>query len=964
MFRPILGSFAAALLASSALAAPAKMAEPAPVASLVQAVKIPYSQFTLPNGLRVIVHPDRKAPIVAVSVWYHIGSKDEPAGKTGFAHLFEHLMFNGSENANEDFFKPLETVGATDLNGTTWFDRTNYFETVPTGALDLALFLESDRMGHLLGAIDKTKLDNQRAVVQNEKRQGDNEPYGLVEYAQLNALFPDGHPYHHSTIGSMADLDKASLEDVKNWFRAHYGPNNAVLVLAGDIDEATARAKAAQWFGPIPRGPETPRPDVSVPSLAKPVDQVMKDRVANVRIYRNWVAPGLNDPDSVPLDIALTIIGGLSSSRLDNALVRHDKVAVSTSAGLQDFEKIALVEITANVKPGVDAAGVATKLDALIADFLKTGPTADEVKRAATREVAGRIAGLESVGGFGGKAVTLAEGAVYSNDPDKYAKDLAEYAAATPATVLAAARKWIGRPAYRLTVEPGERSATDMAAAGGGNVVSAPRYYRDPKQGGAAAPGALMAAPVAPPAPPPAPKQAPGPTIKAPPVLPIGDLVFPAVERAKLSNGIEVVLARRTTVPTVRVAVAFDAGNAADPKAKPGTEALTLALLDEGTTTRDSIRIAEEQERLGGTIATAAGMDSTSVTLFALKPNLAPSLDLLADVIQNPAFKPEEVERLRGQLLARIASEKTQPNSIALRELPPLLYGTAHPYGIPFTGSGTEAGVKAATRADLVAFQQAWLRPDNAKIFVAGDITMAELTPLLEQRFGRWKAPASPKGTKLFREDRMARPSRIVLIDRPQSPQSLILAGEVLPVKGTDDPIALLTANEVLGGSFLSRLNMDLRENKGWAYGVGTQVRMVKENAPLIVYAPVQTDRTGDSIKAMLADMTAFLTTKGTDAEERDRVVNNSIRSLPGSFETSGDLLGGIMRNALYDRPDDYYTRLADRYRALTPAALDSVARGAIDPKKLIWVVVGDAAKVRPQLDGVGLPVEVVKPGE
>ncbi len=963
MFRPILGSFAAALLATSALAAPAKVAEPAPVASLVKAVDIPYSQFTLPNGLRVIVHEDRKAPIVAVSVWYHIGSKDEPAGKTGFAHLFEHLMFNGSENANEDFFKPLETVGATDLNGTTWFDRTNYFETVPTGALDLALFLESDRMGHLVGAIDKTKLDNQRAVVQNEKRQGDNEPYGLVEYVQLESLFPMGHPYRHSTIGSMADLDKASLDDVKSWFKAHYGPNNAVLVLAGDIDAKAARPLVEKYFGDIPRGPETARPDVPVPTLKAPIDRVMKDRVATTRIYRNWAAPGLNDPDSVPLDIALTIIGGLSSSRLDNALVRKDKVAVGVSAGLQDFEKISLVEITANVKPGVDAAGVATKLDALIADFLKTGPTADEVKRAATREVAGRISGLESVGGFGGKAVTLAEGAVYSNDPEKYAKDLAEYAAATPATVLAAARKWLGRPALRLVVEPGERTAIDVAAAGGN--VSAPRYFRDPKQGGAAAPAASMAAPIAPPVTPPAPKQAPGPMRTAPAVQPIGDLVFPAIERTKLSNGIAVVLARRTTVPTVRVAVSFDAGNAADPKAKLGTQALTLALLDEGTTTRDSIRIAEEQERLGATIGSSAGMDSTSVSLFALKPNLAPSLDLLADVIQNPAFKPGEVERLRGQLLARIASEKTQPNSIALRELPPLLYGPAHPYGIPFTGSGTEAGVKAATRADLVAFQQAWFRPDNATIFVAGDTTLAEIKPLLEARFGTWKpAAGAARGTKLFREDRMARPSRIVLIDRPGSPQSLILAGEVLPVRGTDDPLALITANEVLGGSFTSRLNMNLREEKGWAYGVGSNVRMVKETVPFIFYAPVQSDRTGDSIKAALGDMKAFLTTKGITADERDRMVNNSVRSLPGSFETSSDVLGGVMRNALYDRPDDYYTRLADRYRALTPAALDEAARKVIDPARLIWVVVGDAAKVRPQLDQVGLPVEVVKQGD
>lgn len=947
MLRPLLGSLVALLLAFTP---PLHAAEPAPVATLVEAVDIPYQAFTLPNGLRVIVHEDRKAPVVALSVWYHIGSKDEPANKTGFAHLFEHLMFNGSENSNVDFFKPLESVGATDLNGTTWFDRTNYFETVPTGALEFALFLESDRMGHLLGAIDQEKLTNQIGVVQNEKRQGDNEPYGLVEYAQLAALFPEGHPYRHSTIGSMADLKGASLEDVKNWFRAHYGPNNAVLVLAGDIDAATARPLVAKWFGAIPRGPDTPRPQIAVPTLPAPVEQVMKDRVATTRIYRNWVAPGVNDPDAVPLDIALQVLGGLASSRLDNILVRQDKTAVSVSAGLQPFEKVSLVEVTANVRPGVDSTVVAAKLDTIIADFLKNGPTADEVERAATREVAGRIAGLESVGGFGGKAVTLAEGAVYSNDPAKYKKDLARYAAATPASVAAAARKWLSRPAYRLVVEPGERTASDVAAAGGS---SRPRYYRDPRtEKGAAAPAISLAA-----AKPRVDRTSP------PPVKPIDDLVFPKVERTTLSNGIEVVLARRTTVPTVRVAVSFDAGNAADPKAKLGTQALMLSLLDEGTKTRNSIQIAEEQERLGATISSGATMDRTSVGMFALKANLAPSLDLLADIIQNPAFAPGEVERLRNQLLASIAAENAEPRGLARRTLPPLLYGAAHPYGVPLSGSGTEAGVKAVTRADLVTFHQGWIRPDNARIFATGDVTLAELKPLLEARLGRWAKPASAKGVKTFRLDRMARPSRIVLVDRPQSPQSYIMAGHLLPFEGTDDPLAFTTANEVVGGSFLSRLNMDLREQKGWAYGAFTSASLVRETMPFYLIAPVQTDRTGESILAALADIKSFLTDAGVSAEERERTINNQIRSLPGSFETSADLLGALMTNDTLGRPDDYYTRLADRYRALSAADLDKAARAAIRPEALIWVVVGDAARVRPQLDAVKLPVEVAKPG-
>ena len=943
----LIGLSAIALMPSlpAAAQATAPSAAPAPLSSLVAKVDIPYQEFTLKNGLRVIVHTDRKAPIVAVSVWYHVGSRYEPAGKTGFAHLFEHLMFYGSENADGPFFGRLEDIGATDWNGTTWFDRTNYFETVPTGALDRALFLESDRMGHLLGAVTQVKLDTQRGVVQNEKRMGENEPYGLVEYAQLAALMPEGHPYRHSTIGSMADLNAASLADVQMWFKTHYGPNNAVLVLAGDIDAATAKAKVEKWFGNIPAGPAPKDVDASVPTLAKDAEVMMHDNVAATRLYRNWVVPGVNSANLPQLDLALAVFGGLGSSRLDNALVRDEKVAVGVKASVQPFEKLSLAEITVDVKPGVDPIAVGKRLDQLLADYLANGPSADEVQRAATRQLSGTIGGLEKVGGFTGKAVTLAEGAVYSDDPAKYKKDLAIYAAATPQSVAAAARKWLGRPVLRLTVAPGERSAADNALAGNVKAEGAtlqPAHFRDPA------------------APAPATETPPAPTrIAEPPIEPVKDLDFPDVEHGTLKNGIPVVFARRDAVPTVRVSVAFDAGNAADDKAKLGTAGLPTALLDEGTTTRSSIEIAEEQERLGAAISAANSMDSTTVGLFALKPNLDASLGLLADVIRNPAFRPEEVERLRGQVLTRIAAEKTEPMAIAQRMLPPLLYGQAHPYGIPFTGSGTESGVKAVTRADLTAFHDAWMRPDNATIFVAGDTTLAEMMPLLEKRFGDWKAPAAQKGTKLFRMDRMMRPSRIVLIDKPQSPQSLILAGVLTNKAGTDNPVTLLTANEVLGGSTTSRLTMDLRETKGWAYGAGTALPGVKETIPLLVYAPVQTDKTGESIIAARQDVKDYLTTKGTTQAERDQTINSQILSLPGSFETSSELLGAMMRNHLIGRPDDYYETLPKTYRAMTPADMDKAAREAINPDNLIWVVVGDVKQVRPQLDAVGLPVEM-----
>lgn len=912
-----------ALTVPPVLAAPAK---PAPVSTLVKAVDIPYTQFTLANGLRVIVHTDRKAPVVAVSVWYDVGSKHEPKGKTGFAHLFEHLMFNGSENVPGDFFEPLQQIGATDLNGTTWFDRTNYFETVPTAALDRTLFMEADRMGRLLGGITQGKLDNQRSVVQNEKRQGDTQPFGLVEYAQIAGLFPADHPYGHSTIGSMADLDAASLDDVKDWFRQHYGPNNAVLVLAGDIDAATARTLVERHFGGFAAGPRQKPVSAPIPTLAAPKSEIMKDQVATTRLYRWWVAPGLNDPDTVPLSVGMAVLGGLASSRLDNALVREEKLAVGVTASLQTFAQMSIAEITADVRPGVDPALVGKRLDELLASLMAKGPSADEVQRVATRAVSSKIAGLESVGGFGGKAVALAEGALYINDPDYYKKELAEYARTTPETVKAAMAKWLSRPVYALTVEPGARVAYEEAKR-----VESP-----------AAPEEAAALDLS----------------KLPAVGSFAGLSFPAIERARLANGIEVYFARRTAVPTVQVNVSFDVGYAADPKDALGTQALMLRVMREGTKTRNSRQLAEEGERLGATIATGASLDRTNIGVSALSANLGLSLDLLADMVRNPAFAPGEVDRVRVQQLAAIAAELKDPGAIAARTMPILLWGKAHPYAVPGSGSGDAAVVKALTPAQLSGFHARWLRPETAKIFVAGDITMKELLPLLERSFGGWKAAGGPAPTKNFEAPVPPARARIVLIDQPDAPQSTILAGTVLGRSGRDDLVSLRAANDVFGGSFLSRINTDLRETKGWSYGVRSSVGGEENRVSFIIRAPVQADRTGDSIRALQAQLADFSGPNGISAAELSRTVDGDIRELPGSFETSGAVLGAMQRIIWLGRPDNFFEILPQKYLAMTASGLDREFRNVIDPKTLVWVVVGDAKKVRPQLDGLGLPVE------
>jgi zinc protease len=942
MRRLVIASLSALGLAAQPIlaAAPLPAAEPAPLSELVSKVDIPYETFTLDNGLKVIVHTDRKAPIVGVTVYYRVGSKHEPRGKTGFAHLYEHLFFGGSENA-PDFDVPLEAAGSTSTNGSTWYDRTNYVETVPKGALDLALFLESDRMGHLLGAVTQEKLDKQRGVVQNEKRQGDNEPYGLVRYAIGDGLFPVGHPYRHATIGSMADLEAATLADVRAWFRDNYAPNNVVLVLAGDIDAATARPAVERWFGHIKAGPEVDQPAAEPVTLREPVKREMTDQVPTIRLMRAWSGPGLNHPDAPALDAGLRVLGGLASSRLDNVLVREEQLAVAVTAYAQTHEQVAILQAAMDVKPGVDRAKAEARFDQLIREFIANGPTEDELRRAATQVVSQQIGGLERVGGFYGKGAVLAEGQLYSGDPAKYKADLAAIAALTPAQVTQAMQRWMTRPVYSLAVVPGERTEKGEDMGGWGDEGTTPPPEPDAKA--------------------PAPPLPPGPERTAPPVAPVADLAFPAIERATLTNGIPVSLARRTAVPKVLVSINFDAGYAADAGGAPGTQSLMMGMLDEGTTTRTATQIAEEQERLGASLSTGANLDASTVTLDALSANLAPSLALMADVVRNPAFAPGEVQRVKDQQLAALAQALASPRAMATRILPTVMFGPAHPYGMPADGLGTAEAISAQTPESLRQAHGHWLRPDLARITVVGDIEMERLLPLLNQAFGSWAAPAGPKPSKALDASVPAPRPRIVLVDRPNSPQSVIFTGKVLPLTGRDaGNEALDLANEVIGGGFLSRLNEELREQKGWTYGVSSAVRAPAGPRSFVVLTPVQADRTADSIRLLIDEMKAFPNAKGVDPVELQRVTEGNIRSLPNNFETNSQVLGAIVTNELLGRPDDYYSTLPDKYRAIDAGALDTAARTWLQPEDMVFVVVGDRKVVEPQLDKLGMPVEIV----
>jgi predicted Zn-dependent peptidase len=904
--------FRAAVLAAAALCA-------APFAGAAE-IDIPFEKFTLDNGLTVVVHEDRKAPVVAVSVWYKVGSKDEPQGKSGFAHLFEHLMFNGSENYNDDWFKPLQEVGATGLNGTTNVDRTNYFQTVPTPALDRLLWMESDRMGHLLGAVDLPRLNEQREVVKNEKRQGENQPYGRVFERILDGLFPANHPYEHTTIGSMADLDAASLDDVKEWFKTYYGAANAILVLAGDIDAKTARPLVEKYFGHIAAGPPLRKWNSFVPKRAEATRETMYDRVPQARIYRLWVAPEDLSPVASDLYVAASVLGDGKNSRLYKSLVYDKQIATNASVFNIEWQLASVFGVFVDVKPGEDPAKVEAEMDRVLAEFLSKGPTKAEVDLVSTKIRAATIKGLEEVGGFGGKAVSLAQGELVAGDPGYFKKELAEIAAAAPAGVLSASKQWLGGNYHQITVLPFPDFKTAQAQTN--------RKTGLPAVAGEAA------------------------------------LSLPGIETAALANGMKVIVAKRSTVPVVNVGITFDAGYAADAGGKLGLANFTTRMLAQGAGKFSALGFEAELDRLGAGIAANSNLDATNVTLSALKENLSPSLGLLADFVRRPTFAPEEIERQRALILAGIKQEKAQPGAIALRLLPPLMFGAGHAYGQPLTGSGAEDSVASISRADLVGFKDKWMRPDNATIVVVGDTTLAEIKPQLERVLGDWRASGA-KSSKNIAAVELPKGPRVVLVDRPGSPQSFILAGHVAPSTKAANNVAIEAMNEVLGGNFVSRLNMNLREAKGWSYGSGTGLTGATGQRPFVIQAPVQTDKTGAAIAEIKKELAGMIGARPPSGAELDRVKNNNIRALPGRLETSPALLGSLTTSLRFGRPLNYPELLPGLYRALTPQDLSAAAREVLHPDKLTWVIIGDAAKIRAEVEAAGIgAVEMKKMSE
>jgi zinc protease len=878
------------------------------LAAYAQDVDIPFQKFVLGNGLTLIVHEDHKAPIVAVNVWYHVGSKNEHPGKTGFAHLFEHLMFGGSEHFHGRYIDALERVGATDLNGTTNEDRTNYFETVPVSALDYTLWMESDRMGYMVNAIDQQTLDLQRGVVQNEKRQDENEPYAMAEELIQQDTYPSGHPYSWSVIGSMEDLNAASLNDVKEWFKTYYGPSNAVLVVAGDVDPATVRKKVETYFGEIPPGPPVSRQRVWIAKMTGAHQAVYQDRVAAPRVYKVWNMPEFGSEDGDYLDMVSDALSNGRTSRLYKRLVYDDQVATDVAAYINPREIGGQFIIQATARPGVELARVEKAIDEELARFLAEGPTAQEVQRVRTQYLANFVRGVDRIGGFGGTSDVLAMSQAYLGDPAAYQVKLRREREATPAKVQAAAKRWLSDGEYVAEVFPfGDPQASATAV--------------DRKQ---------------------------PPAIAQPP-----ELRLPKLERTTLSGGLKVVLAERHEIPLVNFSLLVDSGYAADQFAGPGEAALVSKLLDQGTKTRTSLEIGEQLAQLGASLNVGSTMDSMVARLSALKANLDASLDIFADVALNPSFPQADFLREQKRQLAAIEREKTEPVPLALRVLPALIYGKGHAYSEPWTGSGTAASVSQLTREDMARFHAAWFKPNHATLMVVGDTTLAEIRPKLEKLFSAW-APGEPPQKNVAS---VALPERSVvyLIDRPGAQQSLILAGSVAPPRNNPDEVSIESMNNVLGGDFGARLNMDLREDKHWTYGALTMLANARGQRLFLAWAPVQTDKTKESMAEIDKDLRGILADHPATGAELTRVKASETLRLPGSRETIDRVMSSIGDLVEYDLPEDYYQTYAGKVRALTLADIETSAREVVHPDRLIWVVVGDRAKIEAGIRELGL---------
>jgi zinc protease len=923
----------AALFTTFTLASIANAADTLPAAKPIKVPELKYEKFTLPNGLVVLTHEDHRLPLVAVDLWYHVGPLNERPGRTGFAHLFEHMMFEGSEHVGEKaHFKYLEGAGATDINGTTDFDRTNYFETVPSNQLELALWLESDRMGFLLEGLDRVKLTNQRDVVRNERRQGEGTPYELADEQIYHMLYPHEHPYYASVIGSHADIEAARINDVRDFHQQFYTPNNASIAIAGDFNPAQLKTLLTKYFAPIPKGPAVEPVTVKTPPITTQKRATVTDTVQLPRLSVAWLTPGAFTPGDAETDLLIHILGDGKASRLYRKLVYEQQVAQSVNCSLNDLKLGSVAQCDITAKPNVTLETLEAALWKEVASLQSDGPTHAELDRARTVDVTHKIIGLQRLGGFGGVADTLDRYNQFLDDPGYLPKDIARYQTATIASVKKVASQYLGtNQSVVIDCVPGKKVVDDVPRSPNNTDADAKLtqpYTADFEQ----QQNWRKTAP------------APGPAVA---------FNLPVPKTFTLKNGLQILLLEDHALPVFTAGVVVRGGSENDTPAKAGLAGFTARLLTEGTTQRSATVLADDAEQIGTNLTSTAAVDLASASLSALSNNTDAGLDLLSDIVEHPAFSSEEVERVRKQRLVSILQEGDQPVASMLRVGFRTLYGD-HPYG--FRPIGTTDGVKSITRDDIASFWKDHYGPKDSALVFAGDINETEARRLAEKYFDTWSGTAS---TATSLPPAPSAPSlKIVIVDKPGAPQTALYAIGFGVPRTTPDYPAILIMNNVLGGLFASRINMNLREEHGYTYGASSGYFFNRTGGPFYAGAQVRTDVTAPAAKQLMLELNRIRTDPPSPTELK-LAKDSLLHSLPGDFETTQASVGGLQQIFIYGLPLDYYAKLPGRFEAVTPAEVAKAAQSDVHPDQLILMAVGDRAKIEPALKELNLgPIE------
>src|SRR5712671_2909837 len=880
------------LLAVILVAACSRFSSPAETAI----PKIAVEKTQLANGLDVLMVEDHRLPRVSVSIWYHVGPVNEEPGRTGFAHLFEHMMFQKSKHVPEDaFFRMLEAAGSSDENGTTDQDRTNYFETVPSNQLELAFWLESDRMGYLLDELTADSFKNQQDVVRNERRQSvENRPYGIVSEAVTHALFPKNHPYYADVIGSHQDIQSAQVADARKFFRQYYGPNNASLAIVGDIDKTKTRQLVEKYFGSLKRGPDVPPVHVTTPEITSERRVVVKDHIELPRLYMAWLTPPIFKAGDAEAQLAAGILGQGKSSRLYKTLVYDKQIAQDVAAYCIPFTLGSEWIIQATAREGHTLEEIEKEIDAQLDAFRQSGPNAQELDRAKATTETGILFSLERNGGFDGIADRINMYNHHLKNPDYLAEDINRYRKATAADVQAVAAKYLVKSARAVVFGlPGEQDL--------GPKVPTGKIAANDKTESVNADEPWRAMP-----------PAPGPDPA---------LVIPAPTTFQMANGLHVILDQRKGWPVVAANLVVRSGSGANPIDKPGLASFTFDMLDEGSTSRSSTQFAEQLEQVGAHLETTVSQDYSSTIVTAARSHIQTGLDLLADAAINPAFPESEIERVRKSVLGELSENRSDPGSTARRVLMLAMNGEKSPYG--YIDLGTEESVKSIVQTDIRNFWSQHIVPENSTLIVSGDLTQDDVTSMIAKTLGSWKGGVSKSS-----EAPSAVPvtSHLLIVDMPGAQQTQLRVAVSGPPRATPDYEQIQVMNAILGGLFSSRINLNLREKHGYTYGASSSFTYLRNTGWFAAGSGVRTDVTSPATREVLSEIRK-IGDSPVSTDEMKLAKQLMVGGLPARFQTVEQTVNALADVVSYDLGLDYYTGYAKKVSSVTSSQVQDVAR-------------------------------------